>query len=474
MSEVDAENKVFVDHDLVNEMIVVAGALVDEGVRKEYLGKVQPGQFQDRDNALLWEAMQRIVQAGQTVDPQSVHARVSGQVKIEYVNRLTATYPTPPANVSAHVSALLWDATRAQATKTSIPAFLRALKDHRTPPVQVKVAAEAVARSLDVKLDRSFMSNPSQLAASQAEDLRRRAAVACYDYGIPALDFADDGTRRMIPGAAPTKITLVTGVSGSAKSTVTAYIALQQAMRGRRVLYGAWEMGAGETLELMANISLVLKPEGGLSGSRYASSTGAYTPADIAVVHRRMEKIAQWVYFFDPPFHGDPDRSYSNDDALNELYRMVADAGCEVVVYDLWERCIPDNSPHAERRALFKQQQIHKRTNTHGLMVCQQKIKEVEKRPDKRPTRDLILGSSAWVDIADTILGVHCPALWKDVPNDTIETLVLKQRWGKWPVCVSHSWDPDRVTIEKGHEVPYEHMTAYGAGDGFLDKSPGR
>jgi hypothetical protein len=315
-----------------------------------------------------------------------------------------------------------------------------------------------------VKLDQSFMSNPALLAARQREEIRkRRDGTACYEYGIEALDFNVDGTNRMIPGAAPSKVTLITGASGSGKSVVTALIALQQARLGRKCLYGAWEMGAGDTLEMMANMSYstpapkstVLLPRTHI-GSRYLTNTGGLTDMELDDFAERMERIGEYVRFFDPPFHNDPAKKFTNDDALAENYRMIADSGCEVTVYDLWERCIPDGSPGPERRALFTQQQIHKRTNTHGILVCQQKIKEIERKADKRPGRETILGSSAWVDIADTILGIYRPAHAKAVPDDTMETLVLKQRFGKWPMAVAHDWDGDRMTITGGRDVEYE------------------
>ena len=77
------------------------------------------------------------------------------------------------------------------------------------------------------------------------------------------------------------------------------------------------------------------------------------------------------------------------------------------------------------------------------VLVQQQKLKEVEQRDDKRPTRDTIKGSSAWVDVADTILGVNLPSLWKAVPEDMLEIIVLKQRYGRWPLLMEAEWQPD-------------------------------
>lgn len=464
-------NVVTIPVDTINEQIVVAAALVDDQVRDAYVPKEPADLFADADHGLIWDAMRTVLQRGKGFDMQQLHAEISGRVKLDYLQKLIATYPKSPINMQRHLSQLRWDHARRLAAQDSVTAFLRALKDPTESPTTVQGLAERVARSLQVQLDRSFMSNPALLAAKQREQIRlRREGQACYPFGIHELDFFSDGKHRMIPGTAPGKVSLITGASGSGKSVVAAKVALQQARMGRRVLYGAWEMGSGVTLETMTAMSFTTPMPGMVPGefvpdeqmgSRYAVSTGGLDDSSLDDFTERMEAIAEWVRFFDPPFHNDPGKTYTNEQSLAELYRMIADSGCEVVIMDLWERCIPDGAPGPERRALFTQQQIHKRTNTHGILVCQQKIKEIERKSDKRPSRETILGSSAWVEIADAIVGVYRPATARAVPDDAMELLVLKQRFGKWPLAISFDWDGDQMTMQNGRDVEYEfHITA--------------
>jgi replicative DNA helicase len=458
------EDSVTVSVDTINEQIVIAAALVSEDIRRQYVLKESADKFADGDHALVWDAIRSVVSKGNGFDLQQLHALVSGKVDLDYLRKLVERYPVPPVNMQQHISQLRWDHARKAAAEDSVPDFLRALKDPTSSPIQVQQSADRVARSLDVKLDRQFMANPKLIARKQSEAIRqRREGIACYPYGIDAIDFFPDGRERLIPGAAPGKITLITGASGAGKSVVGGMIALQQARLGRRVLMGAWEMGLGDTLEMLTIMSYNMPFPGGkmpakttFSGSRHAVSTGAIGLDELKAFSERMEQIAEWVRFFDPPFHNDPGKQYTNEESLSEIHRMVADSGCEVVIYDLWERCIPDGSPGPERRALFTQQQIHKRTNTHGILLCQQKIKEIERRSDKRPGRETILGSSAWVDIADTIIGVYRPAHAKNIPDDTMETLILKQRYGRWPMAIQHTWDGDRMTLMDGRDVDFE------------------
>ncbi len=468
VSEHDEDDTaVVIDHDVTNEGIVLAAVLVDEDLRNELVPKTPTDRFRDTDYAVTWEAIRRLIAKKKGFDLQLLHKEVAGKVRLSLLKNLMSTYPDPPVDMDTHLNALNWDSTRARAVEDSIPSFLRALRDNEEKPATVHALAERVARSLVVTTDKSFMHNSKHLAAQQRLEIeKRRSQGACYEYGIKELDFYPNGEHRCIPGAAPGKITNLTAVSGSGKSVLAAYLGLQQARKGRKVLYGAWEMGPGDTLEVMATISFHL-PDLGVEGetslgSRYASSTGALNEDELDTLEDRMEKIGEYVKFFDPPFAHDMGRKYTNDDALMELHRMVVDSGCEVVVYDLLERMFPDGSPGEERRALFAFQQIHILTDTHAIICTQQKLKEVEKSGDKRPTRSTILGSQAWVDISDTIIGVHLPARWKPIADDTMELLLLKQRFGKWPQAMSFQWDGDAMSIENGRDVDFDHGDAGG------------
>lgn len=464
--EKSTENKVSIPVDTINEQIVVAAVLVDQSLREQYVQKEPADRFADTDHALIWTAIRNVLQRGKGFDLQLLHAEISGKVKLEYLRQLVTTYPKPPVNMASHVARLRHDHMRKQAAEDVIPSFIRVLRDPQASPAMLRQAAERVGKAFQGGTgDRSFMLNPKLIVAEAMEDIRKRSEEqAIFPFGIPDLDNFPDGSARMIPGAEPGQVTLITGASGSGKSVLAAMIALQQVRLGRRVMMGAWEMGEKKTLEMMAIMSFTVPhPEtGALSThihqvtSRSALSSGQVSQLQRAALQARMDQIAEWVRFFPIPFAHDPAKKVTNEDVLGELNQMVDECGCEVVVYDLFERCMVDNSPGPERRLLFAIQAIHKRTNTHGILVCQQKVKEVEKKADRRPARDTIFGSAAWVEIADSILGAYRPAQARSIPDDTMELLILKQRYGRWPLAVVFDWDADRLTIMHGREADFE------------------
>ncbi len=437
-----------IPYDAVNEQIIIAAALTDDRARDVLVQKIQPDIFLDPQHASIWTALKRMRLRKYEWSLQTLHQQVSGRVELDYLKSLMETYPTAPVNLEHHITALRWDHTRAESVRGPLTDLLTALRDPTTPPERVRALGRSIAQCYEAHVDRQFMRDPALLAKEHAAEIAKRASQAVYPFGVEGLDRFEDGIHRLIPGAAPTKTTLITGVSGSGKSIFAAKIGLEQARRRRRVLYGAWEMDAGPTIELMAMMSLGL--------SRYKVSTGMVSPDELAEIEERMTSIGSYVRFFDPPFSYDPSKRYGNNEALDVLHRCIADSGAEVVILDLWERIIPDGGPEPERRALWRQQQIAIETQTHCILVCQQRLKEVEKRPDKRPSRDTILGSSAWVDIADTILGVHRPALWKAMDDNTLEVLVLKQRFGRWPLAVEFDWDGDACLLKNGRTIDYE------------------
>jgi replicative DNA helicase len=437
-----------IPHDLINEQTVIAAVLVDKKIRDRFIDKIPSSYFVDKDHGLIWSAIQSMRRRNLNFDLQTLHHKTSGQVELSYLKDIVDQYPAPPANMNYHINTLKWDYIRADTVRGPLSDLLYSLQDQSTSPEKIRGLSTLIDKAFKAHIDRSFMENHKQLASKQIGEMKERRNISTYPFGIPELDKFNDGTHRMIPGAAPKKTTLITAIPGSGKSVLAAYIALQQARKGRKVLYGAWEMGSGTTLELITMMSL--------GWSRYDVSTVNLTDDELKEFYERMEKIGEYIRFFDPPFTHDYSKEYTNEDAQNVLHTNIADSDCEVVVLDLWERCIPDGRPGPERRALFKQQQIARETGVHQILVCQQNLKKVEASDSKRPTIGSIFGSGGWVDIADTIIGVHNPSFWKSIPNDSLELLILKQRYGKWPMSVEFDWNPLLCTFKNGRDVEFQ------------------
>ncbi len=139
------------------------------------------------------------------------------------------------------------------------------------------------------------------------------------------------------------------------------------------------------------------------------------------------------------------------------LEGYLAEAGCDAAIWDLWERSLVDLSYDGVTSALYRQQAMHAEYNVYGVIVHQLKLKDVERRVDKRPTRDAIKGTGAFVEVADQIYGIHREAQYKMVPDDSLEVLCLKQRKGTANWAIRFDWKGELALVAgDGVEVPFD------------------
>jgi len=433
-------DKLDIHVDAVNEQILVIAACIDTEVRKGLTQRLRPDVFLADEHQVIWEGLTEIARRDLAFDIATLHQLTGGKADTPYLETLLASRTEVPPNLKHHVEMLLWDRARVECVRGPLPELLRTLQDTAAPADRVRAMARSVATSLEGGSGyRGLMSDPRRLR-DRAEALLDELADEHYPFGIPGLDLNDDGTRRLTTGTMPGKITVITAVSGACKSLISGQIALHQGPGiprigdkglGRKVLMGAWEMPPDMLCNLFACMSL------GLDRTKMLS--GLLSREDRTALAVERERISSYVRFVDQPV---TKGKHANEDALSAIHGMVIDSACEVAVLDLWERAFEFKGPEEEKTNLIRTQDIAKITNTHLILTAQQNLKQVENRPDKRPSRETIMGSGGWVQIADTILGSNVPGLWREIPKDIIEILVLKQRYGDWPLLIEADHDP--------------------------------
>lgn len=450
VEEADAhqEAAVRIPHDPFNEQVVIAAAIIGDKVRHQLVGRLSPDLFLGDGHAEIWEALGKLDQKGLQYSPEAIRRMAPG-VEVGLLRTIVDSHPALPPNLKHHVAMLLWDHARVEAVRGPIKGLLGALKDPTADPERIRALARAIPVAFDGHGDRRYLHDPATLVRETLAELRRRReGHACWPYGIEGLDRDEDDKWLLVPGAKPGQVTVVTGVSGSGKTTLVNRMALGLARQRRRVLLGAWEMGGEVALEQLGAMSL--------DWSRYKLQSGDVSDDELKILRDRMDRIAAHIRFLRLPVKRERGRRYGNDEALDLLHGYIADSGCDVFIGDLFKRLLAQTDPDEEEHALIRVQAILDDTKVHGILAQQQRLKDIEMRADKHPTREGIKGSSAWVEVADTILGTNRPALWKDVEDDTFEVDVLKQRYARWPFRLEFDWDDDRGRITNGREVPYE------------------
>ena len=460
-------------HDIVTELAVIAAAIADwDGEAGKLLDQYQPDTFLAEEHRAGWAALQELRRRRLSYDPAAL-ARVAGpKCDVTYIGQLAELRPDPLAqqDLGHFVDGLLWDKQRASAVSGPISALLEAIRDPKAERERVRALARHVGECFAGKVGRGqYLHDGAEIVRVQMAEVRKRiAGRASYPYGIEGLDTdLATGELRLLPGSAPGQVTVVTAVPGSGKTSAAMRMALGIARRKRRVLYGAYEMGGGTTLELLACMSLSWSRSKLMKGYTQDRDAPAKTPMaarEQIELEERMHTIHPWVTFMRNAFVRRGAEKRTNERHLAIIHEQIVDSGCEVFIADLWKRCLVDTRPEAEEDALYQQQAMAAETRTHHILLQQQRAKDVESRPDKRPTREGIKGSGAWFEVADTIIGWHLPHLWKAVEADKIEAFILKQRFGDWPLGVEFDWSGEHGSITGGVSIEYKHAEEQSGG----------
>lgn len=450
-------SEVIVPIDPINEQVLIAAAwfLGDED-RAALLRRNPVDSFQEEAHRPIWAGMQELVRRGLEFDVATL-STIEPDIDRAYLARLLEDRPNAPSNLVHHEKILRWDRVRADAVRGPIASLIDAIRDPKSAIDRVQSLAKQVTASLENAEATTYLADSAELIRQQISEIRNRAnGHAIYPYGLDGLDYFNDryladGTRetRVVPGAAPEQITVITGTPGSGKTAFALRIVLGLARQRRKVLVGSWEVKAGMSLEIISASAL--------GWSRKELLRGLRDEEKLSELERMMRRISRYVKFVYLPYGRKKNARVSNETNLDLIQAHIEMSGCEVFVADLWKKCLVKRAPDDEEIALDRQQAIAAETKTHNILVHQQRSKDVEGRPDKRPTREGIKGSGAWTEIADTMFGVHRPALWKAVDDNTMEIFALKQRWGEWPIGVEFEWDGAVGSISGGKSIPYDH-----------------
>lgn len=452
--------KVVVPYDPLNEASVIALAAQSQETLDRLLLTIRPEHFKTRECREAWEAMAEVRRKRLDLDPAAVRAVSTDKIAF-FIEDVATT--GAPKNLDYHVQGLLWDHARVVTAKGPLQAFLDGIRDPKMEAERLRALAKQVMLSLQGTGERPHLIDQAALVRHAMVDVEERLhGRATYSYGVPGIDKHPDGTQRMIPGSAPGLMTVLTANSGGGKSTLVQNMMLGMAFEngcfekdapGRSILAGAWEMQAQTTLESLAEMSLRW------SRSDARVGKGALTEHDNRVLLReRMKLIAERIRFLELPFArtSGERKTGANDRNLDLIHAYIADSGCEVFVADLWERCLRETNPDDVTQALYRQQAMLQETRVHGILLHQLRFKDVEARSDPRPTRESLKGSGAYIEVADAVLGIHWPYLYKNVDPNTIEVILLKQRYGKWPMALELSYDPDSGAVWGGRDVQYQ------------------
>jgi replicative DNA helicase len=459
-----APGEITILHDAVAECQLLTAALVSADMRKILVSKFTPEHFFEPKHKVIWAALCEVERRKLAFDLPTLQS-VGKDVDVQYCRDIVALNPVPPVNIDHYADRMYWDYARLTAANGAIKQLVMAVNDPNSEVGRVKALAKQVGESFNDYHEKLHFRDCLDLMREIRSGVEEaRAGKAIYAFGIQRLDTYEDGKPRMIPGLAPGLMTAITGSSGHGKSILTAMIVLAQARLKRKVLYGAWEMNSARTLQLLGCMSC------GFDRSRLKmkDGEGGLTEEELELLMVRCKAISKYVTFMDTAFSRKKGEKASNERNMDILQTHIEKSGAAVVALDLFKRCLVQTKVDEEEQAIARAQAMALELQVHMILVQQQRLKDVEKRPDQRPTREGIKGSAMWVEAPDNILGVFNPSKVKDIVDNTFEIVVLKQRDGVWPMAVEFDYDPATTILTNGRTVPYNLGGSEGSIDDFF------
>jgi replicative DNA helicase len=460
--------EVKIPHDAVNEQALIVSACLDRAARKRLVNAARSDGFYGKGHPEIWVAITELERQNLDYEPETVQQLGLAKEHADYLARLIGARPQASRNLQHHLDCFAWDQMRLEAAKGPVAQLIEAMRDPTTEPDLVRALARNVAGAFQGAGLLKYLRDQEQLLASMSRKIqKRRDGNAVYPFGIEGFDNFTDadgelaGQPRVVPGLAPGQLTLVTGVPGSGKSTFVLRMLGSMARQQRPTLMGSWEMESEYSLEVAGIVDLAM--------SRRSFQTGQITDEQEADHLERCRIIGSWVRFMDLPFGRTRGEKVLNDRNLDTIHSYIAETGAQVAVFDLFRRVMRQRDPDEEDAALERIQAIAQETGSHIVLVHQQRLKDLETRKDKRPTRETIKGSGGWVEMPDTIVGVHSPSLFKATDRETVELIMLKQRHAAWPWVTEHESDPERGWIGPGRGIEYVRPGESSGLDSWLD-----
>lgn len=473
--------------DSINERVIIRAAIIaDKKARAAMVRSITPEEFLVAEHVAMWRAFDRMVRQSLEYE-HDVMVRLltelgGSKVDEAYLAELEQEAELPVANLDFYMKRVRWDATRARLLVQGgvIPELLEAAKSPNATPERLAQLGRAIIQAAERGGAKRFTAAKDDLKREyRAEVMGRLASPNFYSFGFPAMD------ANLAVGAAPGRTGVLVGLSGGGKTTYLLNWVLKMALadkltgghqKPRKVLMGAWEMGRLRTLDIMVSAFTQIELERLKKGST-ATGQKLLTDDEVKRVMWATDLICERVVFMDNPFFEVTDEERANrksfkgkrtnDENLDivESYLAEYEADCTVCVWDLWHYLVEDDSPGAVTKALQRQKRLHEKYGYYGIIVHQLNLKDVEQRSDKRPKRADIKGVGSMVEVADDIFGVHREGQFKDVPDNTLDVVCLKQRDGKLNWGVQFEWDGEKALVKGGKPMPY--IPGQPAGDGF-------
>lgn len=445
--------------DPISEQIVVGAALRgDTGI----LSTFTVDDCYAQRHRIILSVLKEMTRVGLSYDVPTF-VRLAGDMdyapadygKDSYLRDLVEAIPES-ANLEYHVDAARREARLRRVADEEAEGLLEEL---RRPSADVSVVRARVRRISSVvgSLDGAASTMgivDGEEAYSEYMNILRLRQSGSPDFvptGLPELD------SKLTYGWAPEKVTVFASRPSNGKSA-TSYNFLKwwadRMIRGesqdpRPALALALEMG-----RISAQDGLIARAAK-VDVMKIVKTPEALTIGEKAAIAQAAQTYLRspWIHWYDKPA-SDVDRIEEVLASREEVYtgsdgKQSTRTAYGLVVWDLFDKSITDQNNATIAQALNKAQTIAKKYHTHLLLLAQIK-RGVEKRGDKRPTREDVKGSGGWEEVADQIITAHREKVYDpEAEEDLYEMGILKQRLGPFGQWMTFEYEAPYFYIGK-------------------------
>ncbi len=394
-----------------NEQLVLATMMNDRLALMDLARMLDRQVFLGKRHKIIFGVLQETAAGNLVYDPELFQqiARNKEYGGRKYLDKLTEAFPDKPKNLDYHVKKLREDAVKHSLRVGPVQRLVDQCEDPSTDldsvSTQVREMNHMVAGHLTGGVNRG-----DPLYRKYMADIRaRRKSSLFVPTGFSWLD------EQLTEGLAHSKVSIVTARPNIGKSTFAWNVGDRVANKiGLPVMYFPIEMGDISVMDGMV-----------------AARSGIHLDTLIKFPHRMTPKQAKLI---NKTAYGLTQNKmltmYDGRIGMNEIYRVVAEGGYRLAIFDLWEKLASSLDANDIAKALNFTQQLAKDTKCHFMLVHQTK-RGVDKRDDPMPTMDDLKNSGGYEEVADLILGLTRRKFYQsDLDDDIMEIGVLKQRRG--------------------------------------------
>lgn len=423
--------------DLRNEQIVLATMMRHPRECRRLARTLSARDWIGERHRRFFAALQRIVVKGMepTLDAVELHLP-RGRTEagdIGYLSQVAETYAAQGVrNIGQHVGKLRLDAVKADLLRTTWADIGEQLED---PESTAEDIAARFAHGV-TRLRRRLVDGASTVGQRYDASLALRTERGVVQTGWPLLD------EHYTGGFKPGWVNLVHARPKTGKTLFVVNVVSRAVPRETRIDVHAWEPGEEGFLDLlMCN----------LSGETTSNVIGRW--AELNEGYRRELRA-----YLDPYLDGGL-RVYgkprwprvrqvwdANRANLDLVESYVEASAAQVVVFDLFARCLAMRRPNDYEYAIDRVVDWAERYGKHILLLHQTKRLD-KRRGDMRPQEDDVKGSGALEEYSQTVTALFRPDLYKDrFPEPVLELAATKQRYGAM-FRVEFSMDPARARL---------------------------